>query len=429
MRKYAIARIYSCAKYLCATFMMSTSVWGANDQPITLGEALLVASDSHPRLEALRSRSSASEARLERASRFRNPQLFFEAENFAGSGRTRGFSGSELTLALSQVIELGAKRKKRTNLATSEVRVVSAELRRMELRVLRDVSLSFIDLAEAEALLETDQQIAAAALTLYSSVSANVEAGKVPPVEEVKAKVELARARLMALKTQNAIANRREQLAASMGVETLRSASVDADLFGAEAPASIDQIYAHLSNNLDLAVVDSKIERAENAVAVARAEQIPNVSVSAGVRRLEGSDDNAAVMSISVPLFVFDDRKPLAVAAEHDLAATIDEKRAAELRIRKEIANAHQLLQANHNEFRVMRDEVVPSAELALERVAESYRLGKLTLLDLIDSQRTFFDAKRQVIQSASEFQRASIVLESLIGRVNVAAPSSHGER
>ena len=214
----------------------SISAEGTDKPALSLKNALLLALESHPNLSASQAGILSAEARYERAKLRPNPAMARELENFAGSGDTTWFFSSEITVAFTQLVELGGKRNRRGALANALVDVAANEYRRTRMRVLRDVTLAFLDLAEAQYQVETDRQILLAAESLFRSVSANVSAGKVAPVEEVKANVELSRVRVKALKTRNSIIYQRDRLAASTGLESLPFETVSADLLNARTP-------------------------------------------------------------------------------------------------------------------------------------------------------------------------------------------------
>lgn len=411
-----VTRAAGAALFLIIIFTDAANAATSVLDSATLPDVLSFATSTHPDLESSSAKVRVAEARHERAGLLPNPNFSVEVENFAGSGNNGSFSNSEITAAFSQMIELGGKRKRRSSLANADIQVADMEQARTHVRILRDVSLAFVNLLAAQIQLETDRQIQESADNLYSSVSANVTAGKVPPLEEVKAKVELARAKLQTLKTTNAINYSRDRLAAAIGTDVLPFNHVKADFFVTPSPESLSEIYAGISANPDVAIQNAKVSRNQHALNLAKTKRIPNVEVSGGVRRFEQSDDVAAVALISIPLFIFDSKKTFVTEAEHELTAALAATRSLRLRIRGEIARAHQSAVASYEEYRVMRDDVVPSAKLALSRVSESYRLGKLSLLDFIDSQRTFFESKRQLVQSAAQYHISSIVLESLLG-------------
>ncbi len=64
----------------------------------------------------------------------------------------------------------------------------------------------------------------------------------------------------------------------------------------------------------------------------------------------------------------------------------------------------------------VLRDEVLPVAETAFDSATKIYQLGKLDLLGLLDTQRTYFDVRQQFIETLTAYQLMVINIERLIG-------------
>ena len=62
------------------------------------------------------------------------------------------------------------------------------------------------------------------------------------------------------------------------------------------------------------------------------------------------------------------------------------------------------------------RDEVLPSAEIAFEAAAEAFRQGKIGALDLFDSQRTLFGARRHLVDALLSYHITVVASERLIG-------------
>jgi len=92
-----------------------------NDE-LTLRQALAAALVNNPQLIAFAWENRAREADALQAGLGPNPELELEIENFGGSGEVAGFQGAETTLALSQLVELGDKRRKR--LAVAELQQI-----------------------------------------------------------------------------------------------------------------------------------------------------------------------------------------------------------------------------------------------------------------------------------------------------------------
>ena len=87
------------------------------DSTLTLDRALSLALTRNPGLAAFSLEVRAREARALQASLAPNPDFSIEVENFGGKGTFSGFDGSETTISLGQLMELGGKRGKRTRVA------------------------------------------------------------------------------------------------------------------------------------------------------------------------------------------------------------------------------------------------------------------------------------------------------------------------
>ena len=82
-----------------------------------------------------------------------NPEAAFEVENFAGSGDLSGFRSAETTIALSQLIELGDKRMKRRQLASTDRDLARWDYEVKRVDLLSQTAVAFADvLGEQEKL-------------------------------------------------------------------------------------------------------------------------------------------------------------------------------------------------------------------------------------------------------------------------------------
>jgi len=88
---------------------------------ITLRQALALALMHNRELKVFSWDVRISQARQLQASLPPNPELEVEVEEVGGPGDRSGFDGAETTIQLSQLIELGDKRKKRRGQASGRV--------------------------------------------------------------------------------------------------------------------------------------------------------------------------------------------------------------------------------------------------------------------------------------------------------------------
>ncbi len=165
---------------------------------LTLPQAQALALLQHPRLAAFGWEVRAGEARTLQASLPPNPELGIEVENFAGSGELRGFRSAEITIHLSQLIELAGKRQKRTRVAALERDLVAWDYEATRIDVLTQVTQAFVEVLSAQERLRLHLELVRLAEQVLRTAAERVRAGKVSPVEETRAQVALSTSRIAA---------------------------------------------------------------------------------------------------------------------------------------------------------------------------------------------------------------------------------------
>jgi cobalt-zinc-cadmium efflux system outer membrane protein len=143
---------------------------------------------------------------------------------------------------------------------------------------------------------------------------------------------------------------------------------------------------------------------------------MPNVTFSAGVRRLEGIDDQAFVASFSVPLGTRNRAIPeiQATRAEREqLRLTASARR---LELHSLLFSLYQEVLHARTEATALHVEIRPQAERMVETTAEGYRLGRYSLVELIDAQRALIEIEQDSIRAAVEFHTNLIEIERATG-------------
>ena len=70
-----------------------------------------------------------------------------------------------------------------------------------------------------------------------------------------------------------------------------------------------------------------------------------------------------------------------------------------------------------------LKNQVLPGAQKAFDLINEGYRFGKFGFLNVLDSQRTLFQAKAQYLSSLTAYHKAVADVERLIGGTLNFAP------
>lgn len=387
---------------------------------VTLRDAVALALLHSPELAAFAWEVRAREARVLQAGRPPNPVIGMLAEDLGGSRVPREANQQlvqpQVTVQLSQLIELGGKRTARQDLATLNRDLASWDYETMRIDVLTRVTRAFVDaLAAQEA-----QALAAQALQIVEqteqTVVARVAAGAVSPIEETRATVALAAARVESARAGRLVDVTRNRLATFWGRSTARFSSVAGDLATIPALPSLAELEARLAANPVLARWAAEVAQRQAAVSVERSRSVPDVSVSAGYRRFTDIDSNALLVGATISLPVFDRNRGGIAEADSRLAKAHEERRAAEMRVSTSLAEAYRALSSAYDELTALRSNVLPGSRQAFEAVSEGYRLGRFGYLDVLDAQRTLVTAGGQYLRALTEYHHAVADVEQLTG-------------
>jgi cobalt-zinc-cadmium efflux system outer membrane protein len=140
------------------------------------------------------------------------------------------------------------------------------------------------------------------------------------------------------------------------------------------------------------------------------------MEIGFGVRHLNEPDDVAAVFNISIPLTVFDRNQGGVRQANYELEITRHLKREAELRINTELSKYYQKISAAFEEIKALETELLPAAKQAYDGTHTAYVEGKVGYLQVLDAQRTLFEARSQQLEALVIYNDFAVEIEALIG-------------
>ncbi len=384
---------------------------------LTLRKALSLALMKNPELSAFSWEIRAREAQQLQTSLLPNPELEAEMEGFGGQGQREGSKAAETTILLSQLFEVAGKRSKRTRVADLDRELAEWDYESKRLDVLARVTQTFVDLLAAQEHVTLDEELVRISEEILSVVSQRVKAGKISPLEETKAEVILARAKMQRGQSQAILKAVRKRLSLSWGSPWANFNRAEGDLMTVHPLPNQEALVSALDKNPDLARWCAEIESHQATVNLEKANRFPDPSLSGGIQYFNETDDSAFVVGLSIPLPLFDRNQGNVLKAQSRLAKAEEERRDAYLQVQMLLAEAYQGLSAAHLEVISIREAILPGAKGAFEAAFEGYRLGKFSYLEVLDAQRTLFEARHQYIDSLARYHKAVADVERLVGR------------
>jgi cobalt-zinc-cadmium efflux system outer membrane protein len=391
---------------------------GVQEPPgeLTLRQALELALAGNPDLATVPWELRSGDARIRQAGLRPNPELTVELENFLGSEPSRRFETLETTLSISQLVELGGKRAARMGLASSEKGVSSWEYEAKRADLAAEVAKSFVEVLSAQERLALAGEMARLATEVLNAVSARVTAGKISPVEETKASVALSIGGIELERARLALEGARKRLAAIWGnADPIFSKAVGQ--LGRLTPIPPPKVLAdRIYRNPDVARWAAEMEQRKAALAQERANRIPDVTISGGVRRFRQANDTSFVFGVAIPLPLFNRNQGKILESHYGISKAEREREAAGNKVLAALSDAYQALAAGFTEATTLKSVVLPGAQSAFEATSEGFRQGKFGYLEVLDAQRTLFEARGRYVEALGAYHKAVADTERLIG-------------
>lgn len=377
--------------------------------PLSLTAALALAMRTNPDIAVAAWEVAALDGSVRQAGIIPNPSLEASVEDTRQATRTS-------TVQLNLPIELGGKRSARINAAERGLDAATIELdgKRADVRAI--VVAAFYDVVTAQERYRLALDSAQLAQRATSAAANRVLAGKVSPVEETRARVAEANVRAELILAASEVQGARRRLAATWGSFNPRfERAMDQGETLPVLPA-LNDLMQRLQQAPSLARARIEVDRRQALARVERSRQMPDVTLSFGTKRDEQLGRNQAIVGVSIPIPLFDRNQGNVLETLRRTDKARDELLATELRLTTELAQVHGRLGAAREEVELLRQEILPGAQSAYDATTKGFELGKFSFLEVLDAQRTYFQAKSQYLRALSETHRAAADIERLVG-------------
>jgi cobalt-zinc-cadmium efflux system outer membrane protein len=399
----------------CAVPLLGLSAAAAG-QPLSLASAVEQTLARSPELRVYEPRLTAARARSDVAALKPPLELQAEVQDAFGTGRASGFDTAETTFALSQVVELGGKRALRVDAANAGAALTLAERAAAELDVLAEVTRRFIHVAADQEHLALTERATALANDNVAAATARVAAARAPDVELRRARITAARAMVEQEHAEHELATSRRKLAAMWGDSEAQFERVAADLYALPPSEDYSALHARLVGNPDFVrfATEERLRDAELRVAEAHARS--DVAWRAGFRLLHETNDESLLFGVSLPLQAARRARGEIAAARAEQQRTAAEREAHRVRAEAQLFELLQELRHANTEAEVLRTNVVPEMEAALEATRTAFERGRYSYLEWVDAQRELVEVQRALIDASANAHLYRTEIERLTG-------------
>jgi cobalt-zinc-cadmium efflux system outer membrane protein len=331
-------------------------------------------------------------------------------------------------LSLASILERGGKRAARQAVADAQMQALGLEEQARRLDLLAEVARRYLDVLAAQTLVQIAETDLTQRQQLVEASAQRVRAGAAPESVRLSAEAAVARARLQ---RERAVAETRvaaRRLAAMWNDRAPNFERVTGDPLAVPPAPTLDSLSALLDGSPELKRFADETRLREARLQLARSARTTDIQWQAGVRRLQETEDWAAVAGFSVPLGSKDRAAPRVRAAEADLAALSLERESEEMTLYATLTDAQARLVSASVEVEMARTEVLPRLQQAEQAAERAYRAGATSYLEWAQVQSEISTARREQVQAAIDGHRALIEIQRLTGESFVSGTAARLE-
>ncbi|MBK9128475.1 MAG: TolC family protein [Phycisphaerales bacterium] len=413
---------------------------------LTADEALQLSLLNNPGVRAAYARVGIARADVVQAGLFSNPTLSI-ALRFPDGG---GLSNIELAVAqsIAELWLLPVRKRAAEGELQREILVVAREISRAAL----DARAAYFEALAAERAETLARESGRVAQELLDAAVARQQAGVGSEIDVNLARTELMQTEVGARRAAQATAESRLRLAAVLGLrdaadglklagelpepphggldaerlaalaETTRLDLVAAGYVVRVAEARVEQeqlsVFADVEVGLSVErdARNSRGDRpwlADTAWATAEAGELAAPSLRP---RERVSTDVVLGPTLSLKLPIFDQNQAQIAKARHAHEAACAGRDALLVEVLQETRAAAGRAQASWDVARYYRDRLLPLADESLGLAREAYRSGKLSLLAVLEAQKSLLAARERYLEALREGIVALIQLEKAVG-------------
>ncbi|BDZ74376.1 divalent cation transporter [Methylophaga marina] len=344
-----------------------------------------------------------------------NPTLHVDLENAFGTGHTRFLSGYELTLSLSQVIELGKKREKRINVAKGNSLTLQREYKVKRLDVTANVLRDYYQALRLQHLLIWNNhriEIEEAALDV---IKRRANAGVVGKADVIRMQLRLAKSEAKKSELEFQHSNALNMLASNWS-GTADFENVDGDLSQTPLAPNMAALLTAVQTTPDYLLLEAQTRVSEAHLALAQAESQANITVGAGIRRLETNNDNAFIFNFSMPLQWNNQNQGNIAAAYSTHQARLANQDLLKTQLEVVMKRITSAMENNIQQLELVENKIRPVANSLLDEVERGYQHGLYNVLQWVDAQDELFNIERERIEAQHALHLQYLELERLSG-------------
>jgi outer membrane protein TolC len=392
----------------------------AQAQPgaLTLEQAVALAIEQTPQMQAQAAGIDAAQAESIAAGRLPDPELVVGIDNLPATGADAwSFDRDFMTMRKAGIMQAFPNRRKRASQrerASAAVSVAQSQAQQTRLEVARAAADAWIASHTAELVLGELRALKPEVALQAQAARAALSSGRGSVVDALAAQAAISELDDRVLEAQRESHAARAELARWVGEDAQRELAA-APAFS-ELPVARDNLLASLHRHAPLLTYDAQLALAQSEIALARAEKRSDWSAELAYakRGAAFSDMVSLEFRVGLPLFSRYRQDP-AIRAKRAELTRLEAEREAELRMHAaEVAGMLAAWEAAGKRIELYERERLPLARQRSQAALAGFQAGRLELAEVLASHVAEIEARRSYAELVGELGQAWAFLRYL---------------
>lgn len=339
-----------------------------------------------------------------------NGSLTYSREDAAGVPETY--------LLYNQPLSLSGRRRflrrAAESLADGEATRASLELHLLKV----DLRLAFLDVLLAQEEVKILRRERLRLEEIVEVLRKRERAGESSGYDRVRAERELSLLAAEEGGSEARLANARNMLASFLGSPQPAVSLVAVGALSLPGLPDLDSLMARSSKRGDIQAEERAAESATLSAEAARRKVLPEPVISGGWKSpvVNGQRDSGYVLSVTVPLPLFDRGRAERERAEFARQAAEARAAAIEMQVRLRVKAAWEETQARLRTAAAFRDKVVSQTEDLVRTARAAYEGGEMGILELLDAHRSQLEIQIREVGLLAAARRSALDVERWVG-------------
>lgn len=398
--------MYRFLKIIIILFCFSLPSLATEIDTLSLEQAFEIAKTKNPKLKARVTLLEINEGEIKAAKAWQNPSIISDS----------GTAEDTYRAGIGYTFELGGKRRKRTEVAKSQLETNRNIIDTEWLDFRGEIRQAFTKLYFSQERLKILEQILKNSEQLLGVSQKREELGDIPVMSVLQAEI-------TKLNTENEIEKARHQkLEAQHHLEFLLSTKLsEAIELALPKTLNLDELIelkdTAMNNRPELKTNNEEQKLAENKLKLAKANRIPDLNVSAGPDFVTGSDGGVGAFfmaQMKLPVFNLQGGEIDAIEARQKQLSL--EREAIKNKIETEVEHAYLLYDFYELSLKRYEENLLPKVKDLADKALKSFELGKSTVIVPVDAQIAYMNTRLDYIQTLMSYQESITMLERAVG-------------